>query len=164
MEDTYQQYSRLMFYISKNYTANPYDQEDIVQKSVEKLMKKVDTLRRLEHKARCAYIAQCVQNTAIDHLKDEKRKMKYEAAILDEKNEVLSFSIHPEEIVQDNELRKELLEAFHALTEQDKMVLYGKYFMEISSTDLAKLLHCSSGNVRVLSHRAIQRLKKNMTK
>lgn len=64
----YQEFKDIMLSTAKKYISDPEDQEDVVQDSIIKLIKKISVLRGKERCILCAYVVYTVRNTAINHL------------------------------------------------------------------------------------------------
>ena len=69
----YQEYHLLMFATARKYLSSQADCEDVVQSSLEQLIKHVDTLRELPHYAVISYITATVRNTAFNLLDNEAK-------------------------------------------------------------------------------------------
>ena len=69
----YREYHLLMFATARKYLSSQADCEDVVQSSLEQLIKHVDTLRELPHYAVISYITATVRNTAFNLLDDEAK-------------------------------------------------------------------------------------------
>ena len=57
-------------------------------------------------------------------------------------------------------LREVVAEALEALDEREKQVVINKYFHDMTNSDLSKALMTSEGNVRVISTRALKKMRK----
>lgn len=62
-------YERLMYYTVRKYISNPHQCEDIVQTCLEKLIERIQILKKLNDAALANYIVVTVKNTSINYLK-----------------------------------------------------------------------------------------------
>lgn len=56
----------------------------------------------------------------------------------------------------------ELVRQINALPDQDRMVLYAKYVLELTEPEIADVLDCARGTVKSRLHRAIGRLRERI--
>jgi len=147
----YQEYQRLMFFTVKKYISNPADQEDIVQDSLERLIKKIPQMRTLDRFALTAYIVSTVRNTAINFLKRAKK-----SPVCTDQIDESGHTMSPDPIA--SLYHKYQLKAVWALvTEEERILLEGKYIIGYSDTELAGQLHCKASSVRMKLTRARRR-------
>lgn len=64
-----------------------------------------------------------------------------------------------EESVMDRERARALWSALESLREDERMVLYLRYFLEMPERELAEYLGCAPGTVKSRLHRALRRLR-----
>ena len=69
----YKQYTASMFRRAMQYVNNKEDAEDVVSEAWLSLLGHFHKLLDMEEKARSTYIMRCVQSTAIDHLRRNKK-------------------------------------------------------------------------------------------
>ena len=69
----YLEYEKLLFSTAWKFTSSHHDAEEIVQDSLERLIRKTSVLRQLERCTLVAYIVSTVRNTAINHLRKAGR-------------------------------------------------------------------------------------------
>ena len=74
MASVYSTYERMMFYIASQFFSDLFQQEEIVQSALVRLLKMESTLRGLSQAAKTSYIASTIRNTAINRLKKESRE------------------------------------------------------------------------------------------
>ena len=73
MEGLYRKYHRLMYATAWKYVNESSAVEDVVSDSCVALMKKIPTLRELDHNKTCVYIVSTVRNTSINALNKQSR-------------------------------------------------------------------------------------------
>ena len=147
----YQEYHRLMFFTVKKYISNPADQEDIVQDSLERLIKKAPQIRTLDRFALTTYIVSTVRNTAINFLKRAKKSPACTDQI-DESGHAMS----PDPIASLYH-KFQLKSVWALLTEEERILLEGKYIIGYSDAELSERLNCRCSNIRMKLTRARRR-------
>jgi RNA polymerase sigma-70 factor, ECF subfamily len=145
-------------YINKIYrfvfykTATKEIAEDITSQTFLKLWEKI--VQGGQIKSLQALLYQIARNLIIDHYRSKKNT---EVPLEFEKD---SQAVHIDEKIHsriDNEL---LRPAVMQLKEEYREVVVLRYIEELSITEIAKILDKSNGNVRTLTHRALNELKK----
>lgn len=96
----YQEFKPLMFATARKYLANIYDQEDVVQASLIKLIEKVCVLRNKERSALCSYIVYTVKNTALNYLKHQNVITAHSYSMDDSISEIPSDAPPLEELIE----------------------------------------------------------------
>ena len=155
MEDIYLKHERLMYYIAGKYSEVSVQREDIVQTAVLSLLKNEATLQRLPPYAQINYIAAAVRNTAINTIKRDQKETA-RCIPLDDLTEDFPQTHIPGAEVRylEKEKQEELLTAFQEIREEERQLLYGKYLMDLSDTELAQMLGCKPSSVRMKLTRA----------
>jgi len=151
----YLKHERLMYYIAGKYSEVSVQREDIVQTAVLSLLKNEATLQRLPPYAQINYIAAAVRNTAINTIKRDQKETA-RCIPLDDLTEDFPQTHIPGAEVRylEKERQEELLTAFQEIREEERQLLYGKYLMDLSDTELAQMLGCKSSSVRMKLTRA----------
>ena len=152
----YLRYEALMYATARKYMHNVDTVEDIVQDSVEKLIKKTDTLKTLNSCTLAAYIVYTVRNTAINHLRRADLENSYFISEYNDELEprMLGRELNPESIYLDTEFSNETWEALRKLPEKYMILLKGKYLLGLNDRELAKIIGCSPSSVRMYLTRA----------
>lgn len=154
----YQDYERLMFSTVRKYISSLPDQKDVVQDSVEKLMKKVVTLRSLARCSLASYIVYTIRSTSIDFLRVQKRNAERSVS-LDEPEFSELESVDPplEKSMVLAERLEELQKVWPDLPEVDRILLEGKYILGYTDEELAARLKCKPSSIRMKLTRARRR-------
>ena len=159
MIELYENYKYIMFATAKKYVADTETMEDLVQDSLVKLIPKLGTLRRLEPNARISYVVYTVRNTAINHLRRKSVENRY---FVDESDESIPHSISAfrevEDLVESSDRTKAFCRMLDMIPERDQLALRGRYYLQMTDDELAELLECKPGSVRVMLTRARRRL------
>lgn len=153
MARLYEKNEGLFFATALKYVSTHYDAEEIVQDSLEKLIKKVTTLQRLERCTLVAYIVYTVRNTAINHLRKQSKE-RDRRVNFDELDQEFSLPLTLDELLILAENRRELATLWCGLPEIDRLLLDGKYFLELSDAELAQQVGCKTNSVRMKLTRA----------
>lgn len=151
----YQDYNRLMFSVAKRYISDYGACEDIVQDSLEKLIKKVQILRPMECCILASYIVSTVRNTAINYLKLEGKIKERQSSLEDrQENEYLSGNYSLEELLVLTERKSKLQKIWPLLSEEEQLLLEGKYILGYNDSELALQLGCKPDSIRMKMTRA----------
>lgn len=154
-------YKRLMFSTARKYTANRSDQEDIVQNALVALMKKISVIRRFPSYILAGYVVSTVKNTAKNHLKWQGRQQSHCNSLEDESfTEPQTDTPSLDELMILAERRERLTELWSHLSEDDRILLEGKYILGYADDELAAQLKCKAANIRMRLSRARQRALK----
>lgn len=155
MARLYEENERLLFATALKYAPSTHDAEEIVQDSLVKLIRKCDTLRSLERCVLTSYIVSTIRNTAINYLRKQGREVQRSEVYDDEADsDALPYRLSFDELLILAENRAKLVAAWQELSEQDRMLLEGKYFLDLSDAELAEQLGCKSSSIRMKLTRA----------
>ncbi len=165
IENLYIDYCRLMFATAKRYTSNPSDQEDIVQSTILKLIRRVDVLRKFSCCVLPSYIVYTVRSVAVDFLRAqgrfEERTVSLDDDILDKEIENNYESL--DAFLISKERAERLKEIWPKLPEEDQLLLEGRYIWGYTDKELAEDLHCKPDSIRMKLTRARRRALNLMT-
>ena len=153
MARLYEENEGLFFATALKYVSTHYDAEEIVQDSLVKLIKKVNTLQRLERCTLVAYVVYTVRNTAINRLRKQSKERDRKVDF-DELDQEYLLPLTLDELLILAENRRELVALWHELPEVDRLLLDGKYFLELSDAELAQQVGCKTNSVRMKLTRA----------
>jgi RNA polymerase sigma-70 factor, ECF subfamily len=105
------------------------------------------------------------KNVAIDHYRKNSVRRKHSFDKFDwEKSELVSTEILPDNLIVINEEMKELLNVLDTCTGDQKMVIHMRYIHDLSIADTAEVLGWSEGKVKTTQHRAINALRKKLSR
>ena len=161
----YQEYHRLMFSIAGKYTSNPQDKEDIVQDALVLLVKNVKRLRNHECCTLVPFVVILIRNVAINYRKHLTIIQKHTQP-WPEDAEILFPDNSPslDEIVVLRDQIATLERIWPQLSEEDQLLLGGKYLMDLSDVELAQLMGCKPGSIRMKLTRARRKALNTMMK
>ena len=63
--ELYKQYSKLIFQVVSHYTRDPWEQEDIAQDAMERLVRQAWKLRKMQHEKVVAYMVFTLQSVFV---------------------------------------------------------------------------------------------------
>lgn len=154
----YEDYNRLMFCVAKRYITDYGACEDVVQDSLEKLIKKIKILRPMERCVLAGYIVSTVRNTAINYLKCEGKTQKYQSSLEEsQENEWISGKCSFDELLVLMEQKSTLQMIWPLLSQEDRLLLEGKYILGYTDSELALQLGCKPDSIRMKMTRARRR-------
>jgi RNA polymerase sigma-70 factor, ECF subfamily len=105
------------------------------------------------------------KNVAIDHYRKNSVRRKHSFDKFDwEKSELVSTETLPDNLIVLNEEMKELLNVLDTCTGDQKMVIHMRFIHDLSIADTAEVLGWSEGKVKTTQHRAINALRKKLSR
>ncbi len=165
LELVYLQYKRLMFSIAGKYAASPDDQADIVGEALVRMIEQEERLRAVDARALTAYIAAVVRNTAINFLRHRGVIRQYEQVSWEQMQDTEpSPALSTEETVLRAERRDWVRQVWQRLSPSDRLLLEGKYILELTDRELAATLGCGTASIRMKLTRARRRALKEISK
>ncbi len=107
------------------------------------------------------WLLEIVANQARNHRRAAGRRahMALRAAVTSASGE---GAASPEMAALDQEQRRRLLEAVDGLRDQERLVVAGRYFLDLSEAELAAVLSCPRGTVKSRLSRALARLRERL--
>lgn len=160
----YQDFHRLMFYTARKYVADPKQQEDVVQESLRKLMERAPHLRRFSRNALAGYVAATVRNAAIDDLKARQEEQGRLVRLDGMSAQADPRGLELEDALILREDQALLRRIWPKLAEETRIALKGKYVLEYSDEEIARLLGCKPSSVRMRLTRARREARELMYK
>ena len=155
MRDLYKEYHLLMFSVAKQFCPRKEDCEDLVQTCLERLIQNISTLRALKRCTLASYLVSTIRNTFYTQYTRERKVLP----------QCISFeeATEPYDPIDDQFTmalierldREELLSQLWArLSEEERLLLEGKYFLTRSDKELAQVLGCRASSIRMKLSRA----------
>lgn len=158
MENLYLDFERLMFSTAQKYNLSLPDQRDVVQDSLEKLIKKVATLRPMKRCTLSCYIVYTIRSTSIDFLRTQKRLASKSVSIdAQDYTELEATAPSLEDLIISGERQTLLPKLWPCLPEEDRILLEGKYLWGYTDAELAFQLNCQPNSIRMKLTRARRR-------
>lgn len=154
MVQLYTEFERLLFYTARQYVSAPETVEDIVQECLVKLCEKIQTIKSMNQIVLAAYIRATIRNTAINVLKE----MGYEKDHLADSKCDAEAAVDQQfflDAVMDLARYRELLsKVWPKLSQEDQILLEGKYILGYNDYELAIEIGCKPGSIRMKLTRA----------
>lgn len=154
----YSDYYKLMYSVAWKYAGDCNLVEDIVSDSNLALMRRLDVLRRIAPDKLQAYIATTVKNMAVNYHRKKKTARKrlavYELAEqVEAKDADLLLQIEIKEEYQN------LLQSMHRLTRKERSILHMRFFMHLSTREIANMVGLSPSSIRTYICRSRQKIR-----
>ena len=138
-------------------------QEDVAEEAaIETFVKLATKKPRYNGKASFKTWLFCIgRNTAADYLRKQR---KHNTASMEEVGEAVSDKPSPEEQYITDERNRHVVSSIKKLKGEYYTVLWLRYYENQKVTDIAKIMHKSEGNTKVLLSRAREALKLQLRK
>lgn len=166
VEQLYERYHRLMFFVAGKYSSDPGQYEDIVQDCLVKLAEKTETLRTLSEPALASYIMAAAKNTALNYVRrqnyDQKLIVHYEDVVAN-LTAWQSLDASLDDVVIELEDRERVRAIWSQLDEETRRILEGKYYLEYENWELARILGVKTDSVRMKLTRARRKVLELLT-
>lgn len=154
MSQLYFQYNRLMYHEIIKIVHDPWVADDLLQATVEKLIDKLQELRKKDREHLLCYIIVSCKNAARNYLRDQKRHMAFclddEADRADTKNDQEEIEFR---LISKEELNA-LIQIWPKLDERSRWILEMRYIQEKTTKEMVSELGIKTGSVRMLLSRA----------
>ena len=162
IDDFVDQYSRPLFGVILNYTRNPSDAEEILQDTLLKIIRKIETFR--EESDIWPWMRRIAINNGIMWLRKHRSKQERTTALDDLlpqfsrdgefENAIYGWSVDPEEVYLNSELAGELYEAVQSLPFEYRIPLILKDIEGYSIKQISSLLGLKEPTTKTRIHRA----------
>ena len=144
-----------------NYIAfrinNHYDAEELANDVFVKAFCKQDSYN--PDFAIEAWLIGIAKNVITDYL---RKTMRRQVVSLDNIIGLISTNKQPEEVIVLNEEIRGLVSAMTMLKDRERQILSMKFATDLKHKEISKILGISESNVKVIAHRALNKLKKYM--
>ncbi|RVU53835.1 RNA polymerase sigma factor [Anaerosphaera multitolerans] len=137
-----------LYRIAFSYMKNEADSLDVVQDTLLKALMKFHTLN--EYTYFDTWIIRILINTAKDHLRRRRENISY----IDE--------VEVEAIEKDREGTLDLLNLLENLSDDERELLYHRYFEDLRVKEIAEKLSLKEGTVKSRLSRTISKLRREM--
>ena len=133
--------------------ASKEDAEDIVQETLYKTIKNIDSI---EEDKITAWLFRVSMNSFYNLYSKNKR---YSSTPIENLHEIITDSKSSEDVVITRERKQEVYEVLDKLNSSYKKLLILKYFMDLSYKDIAEMLEISEHQVKIYLYRARNKFK-----
>lgn len=160
VEMLWDEYKALMYSTALKYSQDSHQIQDIIQNSLEKIIKKVSVLISLDRCALTSYIVLIVRSTSLNYLKRAGIELRLFIEDCDSiMDSVPDQSTSAENLLIGIETSANIQNLLTRLPLGDRLVLEGKYIMELSDGELADICGISKNSVRMRLSRAKKRTR-----
>lgn len=160
-EEIYEAYRDEMYRTAYQILKNKHDAEDVVQETFVALMDNLDVLKNNPPRKNWNYILTILKHKSYNLCKQRKRQTDKEI-----EGEALE-NVFDEELdarFQKMERQEILAEALRHMNKSYRDILLLQYYHDMSITEIARVLGKSPDNIRHMSRRAKNKLKKLLKK
>ncbi|PIC71940.1 MULTISPECIES: RNA polymerase sigma factor SigX [unclassified Sporosarcina] len=154
----YEDYNRDVFNFLTYLTRNREVAEDLMHEVYVRVLK---SYGRFEGKSsEKTWLFAIAKNVSIDFFRKQSTSMKHTNIHFNwETEQLISIDHSPEHLVEAGEEQKQVLEALHTCTGDQKMVILMRFFQDLSIAETAEVLSWTESKVKTTQHRAIKALK-----
>ena len=154
-----ERYKTRAYYAALMYTHNRDDALDLSQEAFYRAYKALDSFDN--SKKFYTWFYKILKNICINFV---TRKRTHNQVSADEENrpELISSGLNPEQILEQSEQSELLWKAIHQLKEKDREIIILKEFQEMSYQEIADVLNIPQGSVMSRLYYARQRLLKEV--
>lgn len=158
-EQLYLKYHRLMYKTASTYVTDQPDIEDVLQDAIERLLVRTPKLMRIPCCALPTYLVYTVRSTAINFKRHQSVIAKHTVFIIsgEENTRRQNYEDTPQQILEAKEHLQKIRDIWRNLPDSDQELLYRRYVLEQTDTELADIFHCKPGSIRVKLTRARRR-------
>jgi RNA polymerase sigma-70 factor (ECF subfamily) len=166
MLNLYKDYYALVRKVVYSMISDNKDIEDLINDTFIKLIEKVSLIRTFDGCKTAAYVVYTARSVTINFIKhrDVQRKHTYYGGEADAVEEIISSDDSIEDSLIHRETLESLSDAVLKLPEKQKNLLYFKYILSMSDTEIAEDLGIGPNSVRQYLTRARRDAKKLMEK
>lgn len=158
IEEIFTKYQKLMYYTASKFTRNPEDQKDIVQTAMVRLIRILSTHVGGQRCISAGYIVFVIRSVSVDFLRRRGREAEHIISIEDSQlAKVESIDGSLEDLIMASDSAERLWSLWPQLPAEDRILLEGKYILGYSDEELATILDCKSGSIRMKLTRARRR-------
>jgi len=153
LEELYHLYRKLMYYIAYDILKDYHEAEDVVQSAIVKIASNLDKITDVKCNKTRSFMVIIVRNTALNIYNQRKIKSTVpyediEDLLIDERIE------NPEQYVLRLDQGEWIAEQLAKLNPEYADILALKYMYEYKNHEIAELINCTEGNVRIRLYRA----------
>ena len=154
----YNDYYKLMYSVAWKYADDCNMVEDIVSDSNLALMRRIDVLRGIAPDKLQAYITTTVKNMAVNYHRKKKTARKRLAVYeLAEQVEATDTDLLLQ--IEIKEEYQSLLRSMHSLTRKERSILCMRFFMQLSTREIANMVGLSPSSIRTYICRSRQKIR-----
>ncbi len=150
-------YKRIYRYCLVNLNYDEQLSQDICQETFLKAWKSIKSFSSFEGGSFQAFLFRIARNLMIDHSRKKSEISLENFGDIEDKKD------HEEDLDRETEQAK-VRKVIENLDEAEKQIIILRYFEELSTSEVAKVLNIKDGALRVRIHRVLKKLKDEMVK
>lgn len=154
-EELYRKYYQMVFGFVKKRVTGKEMAEDLTSEIFEKAF---TTIERYDE-SKCSFQTWLFVITN-NHLKNYYRDKKEVVSFEEEPGPALISEASVESVVELQEMREVLKKALLKLPERDMEIVLCRYYEDMTAVQIGKRMGLTSGNVRIILKRALEKLRK----
>ena len=154
----YEQYRGYLYYTARKFTDSPQDCEDIIQATMERLLRNEENLRQLRGNQAAPYLYLTVRSVCAD-----RQSRVREQAAEDHVLELAQVSREADQSEDGLNAKWDAQILKQQLPQRDWQMLELKYIAGYSDQEIAAEMGCNAGSVRTLLSRVRRRAKSLLT-
>jgi RNA polymerase sigma factor (sigma-70 family) len=155
-EEIVQRYQQVAFRTAYVITGSAADAEDAAQEGFVKAYRALDRFRAGAEPR--PWLLRIVANEARNRLRSSGRRLRLELRLI-EGFRPGDAAPSPEAVAVASDERKRLLAMVNALSDEDRLVIASRYFLQLSGAETAAALGVPEGTVKSRLSRALARLR-----
>jgi RNA polymerase sigma factor (sigma-70 family) len=155
-EEIVQRYQQVAFRTAYVITGSAAEAEDAAQEGFVKAYRALDRFR-LDAEVR-PWLLRIVANEARNRIRSSGRRQQLELRLI-EGSRLGDAAPSPETVAVASDERRRLLAMVNALSDEDRLVIASRYFLELSGEETAAALGIPEGTVKSRLARALTRLR-----
>lgn len=156
VSDLFKSYEKIMFSVAYKILGSKSDAEDAVHEAFVRIINKIEKISQISYDERGYYVVIIVKNISLDMLRKRKRLSETD---IDDFYGMQDDSSVEDEAIQHAEYG-ELRKAMSQLNDTDYEILYLKFFMEYSTSEISGLLGISQNAAKQRAYIAKRNLAK----
>lgn len=153
MAQLYLQYQRLMYSTIHKIVDDPWEIEDILQTSLEKMINKLSLLKTLDRNRLVNYIISTCKNNAYNSLYCSEQYQVFSFDEFRDKSDIENVEFMEDQLIK-KECASQLLKLWPKLDTRSQYLLEAKYILDKSTKEIAEDLHIKPDSVRMALVRA----------
>lgn len=164
-EQVYELSKKYIYKIINDVVQNHYTTEDLMQETYLQVYRKISTLK--EAKAFYVWAGRIATNLTLRHIQKYRKEVPYaqvnddeeESGTIFDKAENDHMEFIPETVLTNTEQQRIIAEILEGLSPEQKLCVQYYYYEEMSVSDIAELMQCSTGTVKSRLNYARKSLK-----
>ena len=166
-EELFDRHKRLVALIARRYFRRPEEIEEIIQISFAKAYTEMGKFRGVHERSFSSWLVRITSNACFDLIRSQRRKPERLACDLSEPETaaLLELSATAADLTESSVVNRDLVDKLlTGMSKEDRALLRMMYAEEMTVSDIAEALGCTSSNVKVRAWRARNILRKMLRK